>query len=555
MSQSWEESAVTQGKQVTYDDKAAVQSSAQVTVASSFLTTSIKSVEEKRDPGNYANSNMTENAIVLPGTDSTFTYTLSVTNSGGTSQPMDKLVFIDSLPQVDDHNVLVNTDMRFSEFTVSLAEQPNFVVTLIEKDGAKTEITDYALEYSTKTKFTDADWDGTSNDWTAAAADARSFRIVIDGSETVQIPEGATVTVSFDAKISGDALPGEVAWNSFGYHYEITLSGSAVKLEAAPLKVGVKLPSVPVLVKRIQTPDGELYKVEKDEVFTYLIYENGETALNLEGLTTEQIAAQLKNASVTNFTCVSLTVPAGAADSTELILKDQKLWTISDSGVFTATEDAWTWVDGTSYTILELPIENSEDYAFGTLAGNHQNSYSYVYDSAAKRTIISENLRRVWNISLLKVADNEGQTHLPGAWFGLYSLVKPVEDVIKPDGLTEDMPATLEYEEKTYYLMDVQMSGTEGTILWKNLTETEYLLKELQAPAGYNHNDELYLIQRPNDLFFNTAEIVVKNRSGFEMPKSGGIGTTAYTLLGITAMFGSGGLLLTEKKRKRKKSE
>ena len=555
MRQNWEESAVTQGKQVTYDDKPAVQSSAQVTVASSFLTTSIKSVEEKQNTDNYANSIMTENAIVLPGKDSIFTYTLSVTNSGGVDQVMDKLVFIDSLPQVDDHNVLVNTDMRFSEFTVSLADDPNFVVTLIEKGGAEKEITDYRLEYSTKTEFTDADWDGSADGWNATAADARSFRIVIDGSETEKIPEGATVTVSFDAKISGGALPGEVAWNSFGYHYEINLNDSLVKLEAAPLKVGVKLPSVPVLVKRIQTPDGVPYQAEKDEVFTYLIFENGETALNLEGLTTEQIAAALKEANVTNFTCVSLTVPAGATESAEVILTDQKIWEVTDSGELAPKDTAWDWDDGTSYTFLELPIENSEDYVFGTLAGNHRNSYSYVYDSAAKRTIISENLRRVWNISLLKVADNEGQTHLPGAWFGLYSLVEPVEDVTKPDGLTEDMPARLDYEEKTYYLTDVQMSGTDGMVIWKNLTETEYLLKELQAPAGYNHNDELYLIQRPSELYFNTAEIVVVNRSGFEMPKSGGIGTAAYTMLGITAMFGSGGLLLAEKKRKKKKSE
>lgn len=163
---------------------------------------------------------------------------------------------------------------------------------------------------------------------------------------------------------------------------------------------------------------------------------------------------------------------------------------------------------------------------------------------------------------MTKVAEDDTEKPLSGAWFGLYSLdsasaitnetasdmSEEIREVLK------DVSKTITRDEKTYYLTDVQVSDENGKINWANLKEEVYLLKELQAPAGYSLNGEIWLIQRPENVYDNTYEIVVKNSPGHILPESGGIGTMVYTILGTAAMIGSGGLLVTKKRRGSKKS-
>ena len=38
----------------------------------------------------------------------------------------------------------------------------------------------------------------------------------------------------------------------------------------------------------------------------------------------------------------------------------------------------------------------------------------------------------------------------------------------------------------TWYLKSVDQTGTDGTLTWAELTESDYLYVEVQAPNGYN---------------------------------------------------------------------
>ena len=57
--------------------------------------------------------------------------------------------------------------------------------------------------------------------------------------------------------------------------------------------------------------------------------------------------------------------------------------------------------------------------------------------------------------------------------------------------------------------------------------------------------------QRPGDVIFNTVSMSVVNRSGYEMPKSGGIGTNAVTTMGALLIAASGAMLLLLKRRRK----
>ena len=174
------------------------------------------------------------------------------------------MVLIDGLPQPGDHNPFTDSETRDSQFTVRLADDPQFKLFVEVKDNAgniteKRELSEdqYTLEYSRKAEFSKEDWTG-GGSWESSLpmAEARSFRITLkDTAETKGdlIPIGASVVVQFNGQTaSGEEAPdgvapkpGATAWNSFGYHYKFV--GIMVPLAATPRNVVVGIPSVPRL--------------------------------------------------------------------------------------------------------------------------------------------------------------------------------------------------------------------------------------------------------------------------------------------------------------------
>ena len=571
-SQVWDVSQVKVGEQVEFNGMPSVRSSAQITVSEFFVTTSLKHVTQKKEPSNTANSNSEVNAILIPAGDELFTYTLQVNNTSKDTKVMDKFVILDTLPHVGDHNILLERDKRESTFQVDLADDPNFVI----KVGNRTLTADeYTIAFSDATDFTQNKEHLHGNEqagwYSTPTANPRSFRVILTGSIAedgtitgTPVPANTVVTVSFDARIHGDdlangkVLPGDAAWNSFAYYYELQNENSTNKigLTAAPLKVGVKVPSAPVLVKYLQSPDGAEWTADKEEIFDYVIVkQNSDVALpELDGMTAAEIGEALQSAGL-EFTRVSLTVPEGASQSESRMLKDQKHWIFADGKWTEGTQD-WNWQNGEQYVFYELPCDETRDYVFGSFFKIRENGYQYKHNSMDVFTINSYNLRKAWDISLLKVSDDSKNSKLAGAWFGLYSVKEPAEEVVIPDGLTQEIAKTIDYADvegavQTFYLTDVRMSDHTGIILWKNLTEQQYLVQELQAPDGYNYDDKIHFVQQPVNVEDYTVDLTVVNRSGYEMPKSGGIGTHWNTMAGILLMVASAVVLLATKRRRK----
>ena len=308
-------------------------------------------------------------------------------------------------------------------------------------------------------------------------------------------------------------------------------------------------------MKKVLAPDSTPYAVEKDETFSYVIYKG--TGINLDGLTAAQAAEALKDV---EYTVLDLVVPQGESQSQAVMLKDQYQVTGFDEESQSWTVDttkAWVWENGADYTIYELPIVNAREYAFGTIGGSGTNGYVYHHNWAEKVTISSVNTRRVWNIEVLKKAADGRQQVLADAWFGLYS---PNEaDAIAAKDLPEelkgrDYPTELSYNEKTYYLCDIAVSDEEGKLIWEKLNEMDYLVRELKAPAGYNLNEEVFFAERPEDVSFNTVNLIARNTSGYEMPESGGMGTMLFTAAGTALMAAAAGCLLISRNKRRRTS-
>ncbi len=509
-----------------------------VTVATGYATTARKQVEEKANPANYANSEQGKNSIVLPDTQSLFTYTLIVQNGDSNNPAMQKLVMIDNLPYVGDTYSYNEQIPRNSEFEVFLAENPNFSVQITDLNGNTTELDSeyYSVQYSSKqTAFGLDDRSGVdSADWVNAAAwdkgiDAvRSIRIVILDSTGTQIPSGAAVAVRFDARASAGAASGAYAWNNFGYRYLMNVENAA-EMEAMPLVTGVRIQSEPFLSKSVVFADGSEAKLDKDQTFQFLVY----TGDALPGSYAEQAAleAALTEAG-RQFKTWEITVPAGKSASEMVKLADTP----------------WKWTTGQRYTIVEMITgQVAEENQFrqwnadGALVST-KNSYTFVYDKEALLELSCVNRWKLWDLKLIKT-DAETDGALEGAVFALYSR----EDT----GFIQDGAAeAISIENETWYLHSVRTTGADGTAVWEDLDQDDYYLLEVRAPDGYMLSMSPQHILRPQDSQMQT--IALTNSSGVLLPETGGAGATLYTFSGWAMMIVACALMYNTKRKKRK---
>lgn len=505
-----------------------VRNSVPVTTSFGYVTSSSKRVAEVENPDNTAACVGDPNYIVLGDETKLFRYTIAVENS--TPKAMDMLVLIDGLPEVGDHTVFLASDLRFSEFKVSLADNPDLSVTVTDKAGNVTALDagSYTIEYSTKTEFTSDDWKGTSQ-WSTSAENARSIRLKIFDQAGTLIPAESTVSLSFTCKIDDpDVQPGQAAWNSFGYHY--SLMDESAELEAAPLKVGVRTPSVPELRKQVVNHSGMPYTAEQDETFQFLVYPGA--ALSGEYATKEELVAALGDTPYEEF---SVVLKAGESLSESVRLETDK----------------WAWTKGQQYTVVELPC--SENYKFRRFLNSTASSYVLTYTPAQTQVITCENTNVLWSIDLTK--ENTSHEPLGGAVFALYSPLASDQLSAVPEGYANlNVALSMEYNDKTWYLVSVQTTAEDGKLNWEGLLREEYYLLEVKAPDGYNIDSPAGQILKQENETQGVYSVIVINRAGYSLPETGGTGTHLYALGGFLLLLSAGALMLYQRTKRRKEA-
>lgn len=501
-----------------------VMDSASVITSNIAATTSLKKVTELERPTNTASSS---DSIILQDQDSAFRYTLDVTSKVAMGD-MDYLTIIDTLPQPGDHSLFDESVPRNSEFTVALAKDPAFSVTLIRPEGTETPLdaSQYTITFhDAKTLFTDSDWKGAAGDWTTDAGSARAIRICIP--DATFIPEKGTIRIAFNARIEGDAQLGSVAWNGFGYRYGLRQAlGTTLELEAMPPDVGVKIPTQPKLQKQLLDYAGKPLKVAEDTAFRFLVYE-GE-AISDKWDTQDELTALLERAG-RKYHIFSLTVPTLVAQSDAQFL-------------------AWQWEHGKSYTVTEL--QDHSDFRFSSFNTAKRNSYSFTYYADRNLFILCTNYKPNWDLKLQKVDSQTPTQGLSGALFALYS---PLER----DQLGEDawnaLPVkpqlTVTAEGQTWYLHSVTVTSSQGSILWKDLQEERYYLLEVLPPAGYLKNPVPGQVVQRSESADGLLSVTVQNTAGYEIPNTGGAGTHIFTAAGLALIIPC--LLLLRKKRRK----
>lgn len=163
-----------------------------------------------------------------------------------------------------------------------------------------------------------------------------------------------------------------------------------------------------------------------------------------------------------------------------------------------------------------------------------------------------------WKLPIYKYHMNgENKTALAGAEFILY---KGSEKTNRKYALVTDGKLTGWTEEETQAAKLV--SGDDGKIAVEGLDADIYYLEETKAPRGYNKLAGPVTVEISHTVIdegahmTNTLEqdatvvekVEIENKSGTELPSTGGIGTTIFYVLGSILVIGAVVLLITKKR-------
>lgn len=240
-------------------------------------------------------------------------------------------------------------------------------------------------------------------------------------------------------------------------------------------------------------------------------------------------------------------VDPGQMESDAPWLKDLKQYSYAN-GTWTATDTAWTWKNGSTYHVIELPITG--DYRYGSINRSTARSYSFTYNYANKNTLQCVNIGTSWAAKLTKIEENKPEIKLQDAYFALYSPVEAdqmTKDACSALLVTKKPDLTYEDENGTkWYLKSVVKTDANGTLTWAGLSESEYRYVEVQAPNGYNLDSTVRKVTRPTG--GGTASVSVTNRPGYNLPETGGIGTWPFMTAGLLLTGTALALLLKKRK-------
>ena len=171
-------------------------------------------------------------------------------------------------------------------------------------------------------------------------------------------------------------------------------------------------------------------------------------------------------------------------------------------------------------------------------------NYPYVANSHKQKTDTVD--VTTFAIKIDKYVDGEETNKLAGAKFDLYRTVYPGET-----GVT--IPHTSIQGIK---LEGDKVTDADGVATFEkyeaNGTNYDYYLVETQAPSGYNLLADAVKVNFTDTEVATTAGIYtvqVPNKSGIQLPITGGTGTVIFTIIGIALMVGAVVLFVVSRKK------
>ncbi|MGN0173286.1 MAG: SpaA isopeptide-forming pilin-related protein, partial [Acutalibacteraceae bacterium] len=248
-------------------------------------------------------------------------------------------------------------------------------------------------------------------------------------------------------------------------------------------------------------------------------------------------------------------------------LSGLKQYSYSETGnTFVEGTADWELTADEKYTIYEYGY--SDAYLFKAFGKNDSSNYTFTYLPATVQNFVCENILKTWQVSVVKKDVDDENIKLQGAVFGLYSTDAADEisdtdlaDLVTGFGLSstpsKTETVTIDGTPTTVYLKDISSTDELGVVSWTDLINSKYAVKELKAPDGYLINEDesnpnLRLISQPAVISLDSYTSVASytNKTYYNLPKTGGVGTSLFYIIGALLIASSVIFYVYGKRRK-----
>lgn len=313
-----------------------------------------------------------------------------------------------------------------------------------------------------------------------------------------------------------------------------------------------------------KTADGVTF--DKGETVTYTVKFNtvnwigsDSTAKQVTEYTIKDTATSgyLSNVTVTGITIDGNPYTVKNADNEDVVPQFGEDGTITFSWV--DTDNNSLYANGAQIVITYTATVTGDGAGKNTVDASYKTGNDNHDDVPEKEVTVYNSKIVVDKYTMVGEGTEAVDTKLPGAKFVLAREV--ALGTVEDEGTGVSMAATTGYE---YYKISEGVvswvlsrddatevtTDTVGAATFEGLKDGQYFLIETEAPAGYNLKAEPTLVEvkaGDTEHAISYTESVL-NQTGTELPSTGGIGTTIFTVTGGLLMIGAAILFLTKKR-------
>ena len=340
-----------------------------------------------------------------------------------------------------------------------------------------------------------------------------------------------------------------------GYYLVDSTVGALCELNTT--KPGVEITDknpIPTIEKKVQEDsDGEWGDVNDADIGQTVNFKSTVRAKPgaRKYVVHDKMDSQLEFVSVTSITAGSATLTEGAGSDYTVVTTD-----LNDGCTFhiVFTQAYLDSITNDTDIVINYTAKLTSDAVAGT--GYDNDTWLDYGDN--QHTEHDKTTTYTWKLPIYKYhMDGATKTALAGAEFILY---KGIDESNREYAQVANGKLTGWTKEKTK--ATTLVSNAKGEIAVEGLDADTYYLEETKAPGGYNKlagpvkveishtvtNAPAQMTHTLKQDATNVEKVEIENKSGTELPSTGGIGTTIFYVLGSILVIGAVVLLITRKR-------